>query len=632
MPRSAAPESSALDFAQGPRRVQPCDGRRMNDVQVRQHVQPVRIEVSMKVLLVYPKMPATYWSLRYVLPFIGKKALFPPLGLLTVAAMLPADYEVRLLDMNVEPLTQAAVAWADLVFTSSMIVQKESLERAIRLCNELGKPVVAGGPYPTTCHDEIRGVDHFVLNEAETTLPPFLHDLALGQAKPLYTSTEKPDLRHAPTPRFDLVRGRPYAQMSLQYSRGCPHTCEFCDIIELFGRQPRTKTPHQLLRELDAIYLAGWRGSLFLVDDNFIGNRKEVKALLPQLIDWQRQRNFPFTLFTEASLDLADDDQLMDLMIGAGFDMVFMGIETPDVATLKAAGKQQNLKADMLTSVRKIQKKGMEVSGGFIVGFDSDAEDIFDRQVEFIQEAAIPTAMVGLLTALPKTHLHHRLQLEGRLTEATGGGNNTHDLRLNFVPRMDSHKLLEGYKRVLAEIYDPDRYFERCLKLLRTMTHASPAPRRIGIMELRALVMSLCVQTFSRYSWVYWKFLVKGILARPRMAAETMTMAVKGHHFFRITQNLLELDRFKSTLDQVARAFEARMANIKGDDHLKKLAELKAYRDLVLEQIRICYSNLNRDFRGYADEAVTSFQATLDELIANLASTAPVALPRANRP
>ena len=536
--------------------------------------------MGFKVLLVYPEMPATYWSLRYVLPFIGKKALFPPLGLLTVAAMLPSDYEVTLLDMNVEPLTRAAVAWADLVFTSSMIVQKESLERAIRLCNELGKPVVAGGPYPTSCHEEIRGVDHFVLNEAE---------------------------------------------MALQYSRGCPHTCEFCDIIELFGRQPRTKMAHQLLRELDAIYRAGWRGSLFLVDDNFIGNRKEVKALLPQLIDWQRQRNFPFTLFTEASLDLANDDQLMDLMIEANFDMVFMGIETPDVATLKAAGKQQNLKADMLTSVRKVQKKGMEVSGGFIVGFDSDAEDIFDRQVQFIQEAAIPTAMVGLLTALPKTHLHHRLQLEGRLTEATGGGNNTHDLRLNFVPRMDPHKLIEGYKRVLAEIYDPNRYFERCLKLLRTMTHASPAPRRIGLMELRALVMSLCVQTFSRYSWAYWKFLVKGMLARPRMAAETMTMAVKGHHFFRITQNLLELDRFKYTLDRVARAFEERLAGIKGDDYLKKLAELKVYRDQVLEQMRVRYGKLNKDFRGYADEAVANFQATLDKLIARLDGTAPAA-------
>ena len=508
-----------------------------------------RRTLSCNVLLVYPEMPATYWSLRYVLPFIGKKALFPPLGLLTVAAMLPSDYDVRLLDMNVEPLTRAAVAWADLVFISAMIVQKASLERAIQLCNQMGKPVVAGGPYPTSCHEEIRGVAHFVLNEAEITLPPFLRDLAAGRAQPLYTSTEKPDLRLSPTPRYDLVQGQPYAQMALQFSRGCPHTCEFCDIIELFGRQPRTKTAPQLLRELEAIYRAGWRGSLFLVDDNFIGNRKEVKALLPRLIQWQQQHQFPFTLFTEASLDLAADDQVMDLMIAAGFDMVFIGIETPDAATLKAAGKQHNLRADMLTSIRKIQRKGMEVAGGFIVGFDGDPEDIFDRQVQFIQEAAIPTAMVGLLTALPRTRLHQRLAREGRLTPTASGGNNTHDLHLSFVPRMDPRRLIDGYKRVLAEIYDPERYFERCLRLLRTMTHASPAPRRIGLMELRALVMSLCVQTFSSYGWAYWKFLVKGLLARPRMAAETLTMAVRGHHFFRITRNLLEVDRLKAALD-----------------------------------------------------------------------------------
>jgi radical SAM superfamily enzyme YgiQ (UPF0313 family) len=574
--------------------------------------------LGLKILLVYPEMPATYWSLRYVLPFIAKKALFPPLGLLTVAAMLPADDEPTLVDMNVEPLTRQAVAACDMVFTSSMIVQKESLERVIRLCNALGKPVVAGGPYPTSCHGEIRGVDHFVLNEAEITLPLFLHDLALGQAKPLYTSTEKPDLRLTPTPRFDLARGSRYAQMALQYSRGCPHDCEFCDIIELFGHRPRTKTPAQLMRELDAVYQAGWRGSLFLVDDNFIGNRKEVKAMLPHLISWQRDHGRPFTLFTEASLDLAGDDDLMDLMIEAGFDMVFMGIETPDAATLKAAGKQQNLKADMLSSVWKIQRKGMEVAGGFIVGFDNDPEDIFERQIRFIQEAAIPTAMVGLLTALPRTRLHQRLQREGRLTEATGGGNNTHDLRLNFVPRMDAQKLLDGYKRVLAQVYNPERYFERCLRLLQTMRRPySGALRRIRFMELRALAMSLLVQTFSSYSRPYWKFLVKGMLARPRMAAEIVTMAVKGHHFFRITRNVLELDRFKSTLDRVARAFEARLSGLSVEDYPQKLAELKAYRDQVLKQMQARYGKLNKDFRGYADEAVIAFQATLDGLIAS---------------
>ena len=574
--------------------------------------------LGLKVLLVYPEMPATYWSLRYVLPFIGRKALFPPLGLLTVAAMLPRDFELKLVDLNVEPLTAREVGAADLVFTSSMIVQKASLERVIRLCNDLGKPVVAGGPYPTHCHGEIRGVDHFVLNEAETTLPPFLRDLALGRPKPMYASAEKPDLRLAPTPRFDLIQGRPYAQMALQFSRGCPHACEFCDIIELFGRKPRTKTPAQLLLELDAVYRANWRGSLFLVDDNFIGNRKEVKALLPELIAWQRRHHHPFSFFTEVSLDLASDEPLMELMIEAGFDMVFLGIETPDRATLKAAGKQQNLREDMLASVRKIQRKGMEVAGGFIVGFDSDAGDIFERQVHFIQEAAIPTAMVGLLTALPMTRLHRRLAQEGRLTGEPGGGNNTHDLRLNFVPKMDRLQLLEGYKRILAEIYQPERYFERCLRLLRTLGQSVPPSRRIGLLEVRAFAMSLLVQTFSRYSWAYWKFLVKGGLARPRRIAETVTMAVKGHHYFRITQNLLELDRFKSTLDRLARAFEARLA---GQDGPRQLAELKAFRTQALGQVRSRYGKLNKEFRSCADEAVAAFQATLDELIARQAGT-----------
>ncbi|MDR3671334.1 MAG: radical SAM protein [Holophaga sp.] len=571
-----------------------------------------------KVLLVYPEMPLTYWSLRYALPVIGKKALFPPLGLQTVAAMLPADFELTLIDMNVEPLTESAVAGSDLVFTSSMIVQKDSLEEVIRLCNALGKPVVAGGPYPTSCHEEIRGVDHFVLNEAEITLPPFLRDLALGRAKPLYTSTDKPDLGLSPPPRFDLVRGEHYAHMALQYSRGCPHSCEFCDIIELFGRRPRTKSPAQLLRELEVLYQGGWRGSLFLVDDNFIGNRKEVKALLPQLIAWQRERGHPFTLFTEASLDLASDDELMDLMVAAGFDMVFMGIETPDLATLDAAGKQQNLKHDMLSSVRKIQGKGMEVAGGFIVGFDSDPEDIFDRQIRFIQEAAIPTAMVGLLTALPCTQLHKRLQAEGRLTLASSGGSNTHDLRLNFVPRMDERKLLDGYKRILSEIYDPDRYFQRCLRLLKALDRPRIAPRRIRLADLRAFCKSLLIQTFSRYSWAYWKFLAKGFSARPGMLAETVTMAVKGHHFFKITRNAMALDHFKGTLDRVARSFEAGTGDLGAGADPDQFAQWKARRDLALAQMWIRYGKLSKDFRGYADGAVARFQATLGELAARV--------------
>jgi radical SAM superfamily enzyme YgiQ (UPF0313 family) len=242
--------------------------------------------MGLRVLLVYPEMPPTYWSMKYALRFIGKKASLPPLGLLTVAAMLPEDYEITLVDMSVEPLFEAAVACADLVFTSSMLIQKESLEKVIRLCRNHGTRVVAGGPYPTSCHERIEGVDHFVLNEAEVTLPRFLEDFERGRAERIYSDPTKPDLALTPPPRFDLIRGKKYSSMSLQFSRGCPHSCEFCDIIELFGRKPRTKTPAQFLNELSIVYEEGWRGSLFVVDDNFIGNRKEVKALLPRVALW----------------------------------------------------------------------------------------------------------------------------------------------------------------------------------------------------------------------------------------------------------------------------------------------------------------------------------------------------------
>lgn len=580
--------------------------------------------MGLRVLLVYPEMPPTYWSMKYALRFIGKKASLPPLGLLTVAAMLPEDYEITLVDMSVEPLSEAAVACADLVFISSMLIQKESLEKVIRLCRNHGTRVVAGGPYPTSCHERIEGVDHFVLNEAEVTLPRFLEDFERGRAERIYSDPTKPDLALTPPPRFDLIRGKKYSSMSLQFSRGCPHSCEFCDIIELFGRKPRTKTPAQFLNELSIVYEEGWRGSLFVVDDNFIGNRKEVKALLPRVALWQQERDYPFSLFTESTLNLADDDHLMDGMVSAGFNMVFVGIETPDLCTLEATGKRQNLRSDMLSSVRKIQAKGMEVSGGFILGFDTDPEDIFDRQIGFIQDAAIPVAMVGLLTAVPNTQLYRRLEAEGRLTQESGG-NNTHDLRLNFVPRMDLGKLLAGYRRVLSEIYRPDRYFDRCLKLLRSLNTHRTSHRRVKTAELRAFVLSLLRQTFSSYSWAYWKFLVRGFLAKPWMTAETVTMAVKGHHFFKMTRCVLEVDRFVRTLEGIARSFEETVRNVSAPDLQVRVAELTAYRDRVVARMRSRYRRLHRDFRVYAEEAIADFQATMDDVIARLSVGLPPA-------
>ena len=578
--------------------------------------------MSLKALLVYPELPPTYWSFKYALPFIGRKASLPPLGLLTVAAMLPQDWDLTLVDMNVEPLTEEAVAGSDIVLTSSMLIQKDSLDDVIRTCGRLGTPVAAGGPYPTSTYEHIEGVDHFVLGEAEATLPQFLSDLRRGRPRRVYQDATKPDITGSPAPRFDLVRRKAYSSMALQFSRGCPHSCEFCDVIELFGRRPRTKTPAQFLNELEILYCQGWRGSLFVVDDNFIGNRREVRVLLREVAAWQREHGYPFGLFTETTVGLAEDEALMGQMVDAGFNMVFLGIETPDPCTLAAVGKAQNVQSDMLDSVHRIQARGMEVSGGFILGFDNDTEDIFDRQIDFIQSAGIPTAMVGLLTALPHTRLGRRLAEEGRL-KGDATGNNTHDFRVNFVPRMDVRKLLAGYRRVLSEIYSPDRYFERCLDLLKVLKPHKTSRRRIRAAELRAVVLSLVRQTFSSYSWSYWKFLIRGFLARPSMVAETVTMAVKGHHFFKMTRNVLEVDRFKQTLDRLVRAFEERVREASAQDLRAGVAELRAYRNRVVARMRTRYGRLHADFRGYAEEAVASFQATLDELIAGVAAGLP---------
>jgi radical SAM superfamily enzyme YgiQ (UPF0313 family) len=574
-----------------------------------------------RVLLVYPRMPPTYWSFRYAMPFIGKKTAFPPLGLLTVAALLPKDFEVSLVDMNVEPLTEAAVSRADLVFTSSMIVQRDSLGEVIRACRAQGKPVVAGGPYPSSMHGQIRGVDHFVLNEAEVTFPRFLDDYLRGEAGPLYRDESKPDIRLTPPPRFDLIRFGDYANMALQFSRGCPYSCEFCDIIQMFGRVPRTKTPDQFIREMDLLYEGGWRGALFVVDDNFIGNKREVKQLLRQVAPWQRARDYPFPLFTEATVNLAQDEELMDLMREAGFNMVFLGIETPVEASLAEAGKHQNLRFDMLEAIRRIQRQGMEVSGGFVLGFDSDPPDIFDRQTRFIRDAGIPTAMVGLLTALPNTRLYERLEAENRMTEDSAG-NNTFDFRLNYVPKMDARELLAGYKRVLAELYSPADYFERCLRLLRNLRTHKTSRRRIRATELRAFFRSLLVQTFSGYGFEYWKFLVRAFLMKPRMSSETVTMAIKGHHFFKMTRRVLEVENFREKVERLVRAFGERASSSHVPDLEQKLAELRAYRDRVLKEVGTEYRRLHRDFHAQAERSLQSFKAAMDEILARLAERA----------
>lgn len=489
----------------------------------------------MKILLVYPFFPDTYWSFRHALYFEGKRAAFPPLGLLTVSSMLPAGWERRLVDMNVEPLSDEAIEWADMVFVSAMIVQKGSLEEVVARCKALGKPVAVGGPYVSTGSDHLPLADYIFSGEAEATLPEFIKDLESGRPKPFYKPAERPSLADTPSPDFSLIDPGNYSAMNVQYSRGCPFQCEFCDIIEIYGRIPRTKSNQQMLAELDSLNEAGWRGMVFIVDDNFIGNKKNVRKFLPDLIDWSERNGFPFSFITEASVNLAEDEPLLQMMQDAGFKRVFLGIETPVEESLKEAQKGQNTRRNLLDSVHKIQSYGMEVMAGFILGFDNDPEDIFERQMDFIRESGIPLAMVGLLAALPDTQLWRRLEKEGRLVEESTG-NNT-DCTLNFVPKMDSKRLVEGYKEVLQNIYSPREYYKRALDCLSRFKQTQIAPRQISVTaDMKALfklVITLGVRERSRLQ--FWSYVIKVLTRCPRNFAHGLTLAAMGYHFRKVT-------------------------------------------------------------------------------------------------
>ncbi len=492
----------------------------------------------MKILLVYPEFPDTYWSFRHALSFEGKRSAYPPLGLLTVSAMLPDEWERRLVDMNIQPLKPSDIKWADVVFASAMLVQKDSLGRVVELCKAEGKRVVIGGPYVTTGAERLPQADHIFLGEAETTLPEFVRDLGLGVPKRVYQAAERPPLSTTPVPDFHLADLRRYSAMPVQYSRGCPFQCEFCDIIEIYGRVPRTKSNEQVLAELDALFRIGWRGTVFIVDDNFIGNKRNVKRLLPVLADWSERHGRPFSFITEASVNLAEDDELLDGMRRAHFRRVFLGIETPVEASLKEAQKGQNMRRNLLDSVRKIQSYGMEVMAGFIVGFDNDPEDIFERQIEFIRESAIPLAMVGLLTALPDTQLWRRLEREGRLLlESTG--NNT-DCSLNFVPKMDATRLIEGYKSIMRAIYSPGEYYQRSLDCLERVVARAPESQRnrftSDVVTLFRIVLALGVRDRARGE--FWRYLRLAITRHREQFADAMRLAAVGYHFRKLTEGL----------------------------------------------------------------------------------------------
>jgi radical SAM superfamily enzyme YgiQ (UPF0313 family) len=484
-----------------------------------------------KVLLVYPEFPDTFWSFKHALPFKGKRSAFPPLGLLTVSAMLPSHWECRLVDLNVGRLKDSDLAWADVVFLSGMIVQGPSMKEQIARAKCRGVRTVVGGPIVSAKDPAIAEADHTVEGEAEEIIPQLAADLERGEAQPYYFKKQWPDVTQVPLPQLHLAPLRRYSSMSLQYSRGCPFTCEFCDIIEIYGRRPRTKTPDQVCAELDQLRRLGWRGSVFMVDDNFIGNKTKVKLLLARLVEWMRQHNSPFTLYTEASLNLAEDEDLLRLMREANFNRVFMGIETPVTESLKETTKFQNLRKDLLESVKLVQSYGIEVMAGFIVGFDNDPADVFDRQIRFIREAAIPLSMVGLLTALPHTQLWRRLKAEGRLLKESLGSNTLLDL--NFIPKMDAGQLIEGYRRILRTIYNPEEYFQRALACLSQLGATAKTP--VVFSDLMAVVRSLWRQGFlADYRREYWKFIGQAVRCHRRHLHQVFTLAIMGHHFFEL--------------------------------------------------------------------------------------------------
>ncbi len=487
----------------------------------------------MNILMIYPGFPDTFWGFKHAVRFINKSATNPPLGLLTIAAMLPKEWNKRVVDVNVHPVEDKDLAWANLVMISAMDAQRGSAEQLIHRCKAAGLPVVAGGPLFTEEHDKFPEVDYFVLNEAEITLPPFLQDWENGFPQHVYSTTGYADITQTPIPLWDLIDMGEYDAMSVQFSRGCPFNCDFCNVTALLGHRPRTKSAKQLIAELDSLYDIGWRRGIFLVDDNFIGNKRILKEeILPALIEW-RKGKIGCLFITEVSINMADDEQLMDLMAQAGFLSLFIGIETPDESSLVECNKSQNQNRDLIASVKRLQHHGFQVMGGFIVGFDSDTPTIFDRQVEFIQKSGIVTAMVGLLQAPFGTELYRRMQAEGRIS-TTFTGNNT-DGSTNIIPIMDPDVLFNGYRRLLNQIYSPHMFYQRVRTLI-----SEYRPRRATVhlewREIMALFKSIWqLGILGVERWEYWGLFFWALLKHPDQFPLAITFSIYGYHFRKIS-------------------------------------------------------------------------------------------------
>ena len=570
-------------------------------------------------LFVYPKFPPSYWGFKYALEFLGKESSMPPLGLLTIAGMFPENYNLKVVDINIEPLTDAHIEWADVALTSTMIVQKESLYEVAERCNRAGVPIVAGGPHPTSYYDNIKEetdaeIDHFLFGEVEEIFEEFLTDFESGCAQEIYREKRKPDITKTPLPRYDLIDINSYGSMALQFSRGCPFNCEFCDITKLFGRVPRTKSNEQMLAEFELLYKLGWDGAMFVVDDNFIGNKRDAMRLLPAVKQWQEERQFPFSLYTEASVNLVEIPEMLDAMSDAGFNMVFLGIESPNDEALLSTSKGQNTSKEeeagsyLLRAIRKIQSRGMEVTGGFIIGLDGDTE--FDSHIKFIQEAGIPMAMAGLLTALKETDLWHRLKQEDRLLGESSG--NQTDMTLNFVPEMPRDQLLAEYRRVVSTLYDPTlkNYFARCLTLLEHMPRTSHNVRSIRSEELIAFARSIQRQLFSKQGLEYTRFLLKSLKNYPNMFPEAVRLAVMGYHLEKTTRHTIAVEDFRNFLDLEMDTFKEKISQFTQAQE-DRMNEVQTYSRQLFSRVKKEYDSIHEDFRYAAHSALAGFQKSV---------------------
>ncbi|NCJ07467.1 DUF4070 domain-containing protein [Synechococcales cyanobacterium C] len=525
----------------------------------------------MRVLLLYPLFPKSFWSFERSLELVGRKALLPPLSLVTVAAMLPQTWEMKLVDRNVQDLTEADWDGVDLVILSAMIVQKDDFLAQIRDAKRRGKRVAVGGPYPTALPQDAQtaGVDYLILDEGEMTLPLFLEALDQGETHGVFRSTEKPDVTQTPVPRYDLLKFDAYDNMAVQFSRGCPFQCEFCDIIVLYGRKPRTKAPSQLLGELDALHNLGWRGGIFLVDDNFIGNKRNVKLLLQDLKVWQREHQYPFGFITEASVDLADDSELMELMLDCNFGTVFLGIETPDEDSLALTKKFQNTRNPLVESVAKINAAGLRIIAGFIIGFDGEKVGAGERVIRFVEQTNLPMPLFSMLQALPDTALWHRLKKEGRLLDESKVGNLNQTTLLNFIPTRPIEDIAREYVTSFWELYDPGRYLDRTYRHFMTMgkPHCKPAIGNVNLKLVQGILKLFWRQgVWRKTRWKFWHHLFSLLQHNPGVWNRYLATCAYAEHFLEYRQ--LVRDQIEAQLQEflaVQSRVEAQNASLEAE-------------------------------------------------------------------